>query len=67
MKVVCFSCHQKGHYANACPLKAQRAANSTAGQDKPTMSREERLFNEVWRLNNREDEYGKSEMTTAGS
>ena len=28
------------------------------------MSREERLFNEVWRLNNRDDEYGKGEMTS---
>ena len=30
------------------------------------MSREERLFNEVWRLNNRDDEYGKGEMANGG-
>lgn len=54
--MVCFSCHTKGHYANACPQKAQRAATNVAGQDKPTMSREEKIFSEVHRLLNKDEE-----------
>ena len=49
-KVVCFSCHQKGHYANACPAKALRAAANASNQEMTTMSREERLFIQAVRL-----------------
>ena len=50
-RVVCFSCNEKGHYANACPKKAKRTAENAAGHDKLAMSREERLFDKVARLN----------------
>ena len=42
MRVICFNCKQKGHYANKCPLKAnqQQQKNQVA---QPPMNREERL------------------------
>ena len=53
-RVVCFNCHQKGHYANNCPSKPLRTATNMSGIEKPTMSREQRIAEQVKNLKNDE-------------
>ena len=42
MRVICFNCKQKGHYANKCPLKANQQQQRNQ-QPATGLNREERL------------------------